>query len=204
MKVGFLKLSKLEDFFRKKNKKIKEGSVQSNREPSLLCCHKGDNVLILNLDTFERDTVQNPPKVEGGNVKNKFSIIDTLMLEDIGVFCILYKLTNDLWMFETYKKGFHTPVFDCRVKPFDWADEEDISDFAIDEVCHDNKYLGVGTYVDTVHDGKGNIYGSSMYLRWTGEKYVYEIGSLDDWLAGEQDDEYEIVDGELKRKFCFR
>lgn len=58
-----------------------------------------------------------------------------------------------------------------------------------------DKFLGIATYGEGVMaNGRTPLYGSSMYLKWDGKTYSREIGQLDDWYAGETDNEYKVSD----------
>lgn len=110
--------------------------------------------------------------------------------------CLL--IDNDAsYILKVYRGSSGLPVYECIVGKCPYNIDED--SLELTNVFNDEtgKFLSLATFAFSSSD---SILGSSMYLRWDGEKYVYEIGELDNWTAGEDDDEYEIVNGELQRK----
>lgn len=84
-----------------------------------------------------------------------------------------------------------TPVFEQFVEhqPKEAGEEE----IELEALCQNDKFLGIGTFIMAGDD----LYGSSCYYQWDGEKYNHVTGSLDDWYAAETDQEMVIsADGQ--------
>ena len=89
-----------------------------------------------------------------------------------------------------------TPVYEERVshQPEEAGNEE----IELELLCENEKFLGFGTFIMSSDD----LFGSSSYYEWDGNKFSHVTGELDDWYEAEKDVEMEIsADGQrLERR----
>lgn len=167
--------------------------AEGNKElPNMLYFkYEGDHCLSFDITTGEMRNIYED------NIPADVKVIQALKLVTVtGTVC--YVTDNDYnYTLTIYKQGYKYPVLELG---FDKPEVEFAGNtWDLIYLMKTKKFLGLSTSAEGNPDENGvcRVYGSNMYLKWDGERYIREVGQLDDWFAGERSPEYVLSeDGE--------